>query len=330
MLVGIEDAAEGSSPRAGRRRLGTGRARGDTGLIPAGGEATRRWSRSAGSRGAHPRGRGGDPRAPAAVTAVTGSSPRAGRRLDVRRPQPRRPGLIPAGGEATVRLNTTIRGRRAHPRGRGGDVTASDSATVTAGSSPRAGRRQPVARLGEHARGLIPAGGEATRRGGRPAAEPWAHPRGRGGDPTCWHVAEPREGSSPRAGRRPRRVVRSQPEVGLIPAGGEATAPDGSGSGVTAGSSPRAGRRRVGDLVGVDVAGLIPAGGEATRHGRGNSVRWMGSSPRAGRRPGPSPSPAAARGLIPAGGEATIWRARRITADWAHPRGRGGDSVHPV
>ena len=214
---------QGSSPRAGRRLVVHAHDQAVVGLIPAGGEATRRDPIARGSAGAHPRGRGGDSMSALVVGCALGSSPRAGRR---RRPDGARghhARLIPAGGEATWTSRSWSRRRGAHPRGRGGDIWSCRRGAGPLGSSPRAGRRPDPRAQGRPAPGLIPAGGEATP--ARPCAgsRGRAHPRGRGGDHGVGTVLVVPSGSSPRAGRR-RVVGRAHGDgAGLIPAGGEAT-----------------------------------------------------------------------------------------------------------
>ena len=216
-------APVGSSPRAGRRPGRAQRGPLSRGLIPAGGEATRRGARPATAPRAHPRGRGGDCLALRSSSLTGGSSPRAGRRLADRGPSRRGDGLIPAGGEATPTSSPTPSTTRAHPRGRGGDASRSRATACVTGSSPRAGRRQGRGGDAAHQPGLIPAGGEATRC--RSATSTWmrAHPRGRGGDVPVSDATTGAGGSSPRAGRRHDGQLVGRDVLGLIPAGGEAT-----------------------------------------------------------------------------------------------------------
>ena len=335
----------GSSPQAGRRRLAHAGFLFLSGLIPAGGEATGCPRRDRSLCRAHPRRRGGDDWQVVSSKSNQGSSPQAGRRP----PRPRElgevDGLIPAGGEATTNSTPSRSRARAHPRGRGGDLTVSDSPTRTWGSSPRAGRRLDDVETPTGDVGLIPAGGEATRTAGTASRGPGAHPRGRGGDMNLVTDTRSRAGSSPRAGRRRREQRVQRVACGLIPAGGEATR---AGTRRWKGSRahPR-GRGGDGFRMAQEIVqgGLIPAGGEATRtpataassrrahpRGRGGdraarsrTQRGAGSSPRAGRRHRRPFRRGHEDGLIPAGGEATRRPAPRWSGRWAHPRGRGGD-----
>ena len=294
-----------------------------------------------------------------------GSSPRAGRRLRGARARLAALGLIPAGGEATGPDVVADVLEVAHPRGRGGDPCAPCPTGACRGSSPRAGRRPAQRGLGTDGHGLIPAGGEATTSSSSGSRSGRAHPRGRGGDLQQSIGGVDAVGSSPRAGRRRVADQVHDVDLGLIPAGGEATDrgravqclhgahPRGRGGDLRrvdgladpAGSSPRAGRRRPVPPQPVRVRGLIPAGGEATvvrvPGGRGGGAHprgrggdpvvscWfetpMGSSPRAGRRLSAPPDEAAGLGLIPAGGEATRVCLEAARRRRAHPRGRGGD-----
>ena len=279
-------SAGGSSPRAGRRlgaRLGLavgGR------LIPASGETTRPVRRGQGRREAHPRERGDDARVAAQAQADAGSSPRAGRRPRIPPPKLLDQGLIPASGETTT--------------------AAPSEPAAHAGSSPRAGRR-PGAGRGQRRRGrLIPASGETTAHPAAEAVGSGAHPRERGDDASDRSTPTGRQGSSPRAGRRPRPASRSLSERRLIPASGETTAPTPSSTG----SSPAHPRERGDDHVRTCHSTVTP-----------------GSSPRAGRRPAGRTRPCRRRGLIPASGETTPLGRRCPTSPGAHPRERGDDTA---
>ena len=284
MKSGPIPTSAGSSPRAGRRPVRPRRHRRRGGLIPASGETTpaTRGGRPRGT--AHPRERGDDPFVLDVIDGEEGSSPRAGRRLELLGDPLRPARLIPASGETTPCSLTRRSTRAAHPRERGDDATVSTPSLASAGSSPRAGRR-PAHRGGlrDHG-GLIPASGETTTRTCSARAAPPAHPRERGDDRRRDGSTVIDRGSSPRAGRRRRRTVGRRRRLRLIPASGETTAP---GPGVTGrgwahprergddaaargargrppGSSPRAGRRRTKVQATRCWAGLIPASGETT------------------------------------------------------------------
>ena len=153
---------EGSSPRwRGRHPLRGDRDRGG-GLIPALAGTTGSSARYVGrGRGSSPRWRG------------RRAEPIAG---DVQE------GLIPALAGTTLTLIPDGWMRRAHPRAGGDDVRASDSATVTAGSSPRWRGRRVWGSTRKRARGLIPAlaGTTSASRGVLWCTR--AHPRAGGDD----------------------------------------------------------------------------------------------------------------------------------------------------
>ena len=195
----------GSSPRAGRRRVARDRGRDARGLIPASGETTSSGSWAPTSRSAHPRERGDDHDQPKVQVRGTGSSPRAGRRLEGMLAAADEAGLIPASGETTSCSSGSRAGRRAHPRERGDDAGFSSARSDHAGSSPRAGRRRSRLRCSSTPRGLIPASGETT--GVLVLVRPClcAHPRERGDDRLGLLDEVVPQGSSPRAGRRPSR-----------------------------------------------------------------------------------------------------------------------------
>ena len=284
------------------------------------------------------------------VPPTRGSSPRAGRRRERQVVGVADRGLIPASGETTRSSSTSSTARRAHPRERGDDVRAILLHGIGAGSSPRAGRRHLVVAAHHRPVGLIPASGETTHT--RPARRPprTAHPRERGDDHGRGHTINPREGSSPRAGRRRPQGVSAAQVVRLIPASGETTGTwsrcasrraahprergDDSAPALglrsAGGSSPRAGRRHALSVEVKDVVRLIPASGETTRglrlrrrptrahpreRGDDRASRrrscWIrGSSPRAGRRRLPP------------------HRNQPLTL--AHPRERGDDRARVV
>ncbi|VEH26935.1 Domain of uncharacterised function (DUF2825) [Cellulomonas fimi] len=355
----------GSSPHAGRRP--DGRVRRDPGrrLIPARGETSRQGSTRRPGPWAHPRTRGDDTSRPRTVTRFPGSSPHAGRRLELARGPACGDGLIPARGETTSAGRSGSSSRTAHPRTRGDDVMTPVTPSTAAGSSPHAGRR-PVRRLrGADLVGLIPARGETTAAATPPAGASRAHPRTRGDDAVDGSTLTAQSGSSPHAGRRPPRRAARRDVGGLIPARGETTpAPRCSSAwprahprtrgtdtrhGPTArsqrGSSPHAGRRLLRVVSRRPDLGLIPARGETTTSGRArlrserahprtrgddDRVRQSidheeGSSPHAGRRHGPCAVRDRRGGLIPARGETTTTSVSRGSLGTAHPRTRGDD-----
>ncbi|VEH26930.1 Domain of uncharacterised function (DUF2825) [Cellulomonas fimi] len=355
----------GSSPHAGRRRLGAVPTRLGVGLIPARGETTVDRCGHGGADGAHPRTRGDDKCGAPRPWNSYGSSPHAGRRH--RRPatMATTTGLIPARGETTSVTRPPRRRRRAHPRTRGDDSGSGASPDPPQGSSPHAGRR--LRTLPEDAAhdGLIPARGETTSSAWSPRGSPRAHPRTRGDD--LRRVTDERvaRGSSPHAGRRRGRARRRARVVRLIPARGETTRTHGyprarrrahprtrgddrwshRPHSPSRGSSPHAGRRLLDEAPDRLEARLIPARGETTRprstlrtvsrahpRTRGDDHGWSitevigrGSSPHAGRRRPADPQGRRGVGLIPARGETTTGSGRSRSAGRAHPRTRGDD-----
>ena len=213
----------GSSPRAGRRPRRAFARASPLGLIPASGETTPA-ARSTWTRGtAHPRERGDDTAPPSTGSSASGSSPRAGRRLPVRGVHRDLGRLIPASGETTRGRGRRASRARAHPREQGDDTAADPTIGQPLGSSPRAGRRPDPWWQGHLRDRLIPASGETTSPRWAPRCAARAHPRERGDDDVVPFGEGQPQGSSPRAGRRRRRVVGCRRRVRLIPASGETT-----------------------------------------------------------------------------------------------------------
>ena len=255
------------------------------GLIPARGETTRSDRDPSARAPAHPRSRGDDLLIVKCTEKVDGSSPLAGRRRRAAARRGPRDGLIPARGETTRGVTSSIDRRAAHPRSRGDDTGKVREGMLWDGSSPLAGRRRPHLPPRRAPGGLIPARGETTATRSRPRVSPAAHPRSRGDDTMCWCSLPSVCGSSPLAGRRLLVVVFGSLACGLIPARGETTwcspscfrretaHPRSRGDDVVFtlvlppgdGSSPLAGRRRRGPARRRGRGGLIPARGETTR-----------------------------------------------------------------
>ena len=276
----------GSSPHAGSRLGGVLRRLRSRRLIPARGESTAPSGPRHPPSGAHPRTRGVDRIAPWTTPAP--------------------PWLIPARGESTRPSRRTASTGRAHPRTRGVDAGGVRGSEVPEGSSPHAGSRRAGLDATHRRGGLIPARGESTCAGTLRRSSSPAHPRTRGVDLLPWIKMPNAQGSSPHAGSRPDALPGDQTQQGLIPAGGESTAP-GSTSGSTAWAHPR--------TRGVDDPWAAIA------------ARKAGSSPHAGSRRGRRLADVLRPGLIPARGESTstLWSPR--DAMTAHPRTRGVDGI---
>ena len=162
VLVSVAPLRYGSSLQAGRPLDGDDCVVDMRGLIPAGREATPSRSRRRRSSRAHPCRQGGHSARKAWPSSRAGSSLQAGRpRVRVRGPVAQLR-LIPAGREATPRSRPRRSSRRAHPCRQGGHSGPVPAGTGHAGSSLQAGRPHRGQHLGRGARGLIPAGREAT------------------------------------------------------------------------------------------------------------------------------------------------------------------------
>ena len=251
--------------------------------------------------------------------------------------------FIPAGAGNTHEVESRLRPRPVHPRGRGehgdgGGVHAADD-----GSSPRArgtlrGRRTslPQGRF-------IPAGAGNTRGlcGGK--REKSVHPRGRGEHQGPSANPDPKDGSSPRARGTPPAAVVHRVRIRFIPAGAGNTRssashpplstvhPRGRGEHRSAiirfttesGSSPRARGTRSHVERTRQSRRFIPAGAGNTRH-RKARPRTAAVHPRGrGEHVGSRMSSSATARFIPAGAGNTQPEAAVRSSLPVHPRGRG-------
>ena len=209
---------EGPSPHARGRLVRCRQRARRQGTIPARAGETAPTPNRARTGRDHPRTRGGDPSRRKRSCGRSGPSPHArGRR--VRRVVELRPeGTIPARAGETSSTSSATRGRRDHPRTRGGDSPRYSSHLPATGPSPHARgrrRRAPVPRAVPR---TIPARAGETTSSGRPPCSRRDHPRTRGGDLRV-HVGSGRpSGPSPHARGRlasapPRRTLH-----GTIPA----------------------------------------------------------------------------------------------------------------
>jgi len=167
----------------------------------------------------HPRGRGEHKKAKSEGNEGVGSSPRARGTPALELHAWLQDRFIPAGAGNTSTPDRAGSRSAVHPRGRGEHAFACFTASVAAGSSPRArGTLHPGAAAGKPRR-FIPAGAGNTDEDPRRRAAHPVHPRGRGE-----HIGRSRprlivNGSSPRArGTRSSSSARNA-STRFIPAG---------------------------------------------------------------------------------------------------------------
>ena len=170
----------GSSPLTRGKHLAAWIAGVTPGLIPAhAGKTWRSWCQSC-WWGAHPRSRGENVSAVAALETASGSSPltrgKRGRTWHSRRG----PGLIPAHAGKTRPIQGQSENQTAHPRSRGENRQRVEGADATQGSSPLT-RGKPAARKARPSTpGLIPAHAGKTAALLDSSSRERAHPRSRG------------------------------------------------------------------------------------------------------------------------------------------------------
>ena len=155
-------SSPGSSPR-GRGKHETGRHHGGVRrLIPAWAGKTTPSPALPAQAEAHPRVGGENRIAAPTIFAASGSSPRGRGKRRAPSALARLPGLIPAWAGKTATATATPSRSTAHPRVGGENWTASRSASLGKGSSPRGRGKRPVNHARPHFTGLIPAGAGKT------------------------------------------------------------------------------------------------------------------------------------------------------------------------
>ena len=191
-------------------------------INPACGEKTGTGGTNRSPRSDQPRVRGEDVRMRPKTPDGTGSTPRAGRR---RRPPLAwsRGWIIPACGEKTPSYTTNSSSNADQPRVRGKDQSVSQTRELLRGSTPRAGRRPR--RVRTHAAGdrINPACGEKTPMSESRRSRSADQPRVRGEDSPPGRRVTMRDGSTPRAGRRPTSTAWPKDRRRINPACGEKT-----------------------------------------------------------------------------------------------------------
>ena len=152
-------------------------------LIPAHAGKTRCSPTSRGTYTAHPRSRGENLACPTCGVARLGSSPLTRGKQSGHVSAPASGRLIPAHAGKTTEMVQSARFRRAHPRSRGENASASLSLLRVGGSSPLTrGKQGPCRAQPAHAR-LIPAHAGKTHVRVVHGATHRAHPRSRGENP---------------------------------------------------------------------------------------------------------------------------------------------------
>ena len=265
-----------------------------------------------------------------ATSSHPGSSPRGRGKRQAHGLRDADEGLIPAWAGKTLRTGGGRRGRGAHPRVGGENLSAKDTAGRPLGSSPRGRGKRPKAVEANQYRRLIPAWAGKTRTRRRIRRRKTAHPRVGGENRPGAGRRASRSGSSPRGRGKPERRGDDRAQEGLIPAWAGKTMPPRSlrpparahprvgGENQTRwfvspsplGSSPRGRGKRGETLAGAGLIGLIPAWAGKTRPRREGS-----SGPRAHPR---------------VGGENAARVEARSGSAGSSPRGRGKRSMHAL
>ena len=298
----LDPEQQGSSPLTRGKRARDRRAEGTRGLIPAHAGKTVMVRPLDWSAGAHPRSRG-ENMSPAVSPPVTmGSSPLTRGKLTSRRKNDQFPGLIPAHAGKTLPGTRPRGGRRAHPRSRGENFSATSTMRKRLGSSPLTrGKRELLSACLDNA-GLIPAhaGKTSIRAIGKNGSR--AHPRSRGENHRVGDLGGVGQGSSPLT-RGKHLVERTPPyRQGLIPAHAGKTRPLGR-----VGAFPWAHPRSRGENQAVARLRVMVWGSSPLTRGKlvvGIACFiWVG--------------------LIPAHAGKTRSPPRHGRSGWAHPRSRG-------
>ena len=208
----------GSSPLTRGKRPVRCDGRTPAGLIPAhAGKTPAALTRSC-RRRAHPRSRGENLVATAAVDAVCGSSPLTrGKHLGSCRCS-RGVGLIPAHAGKTSGCACHHVRSWAHPRSRGENMAMASSSSTMRGSSPLTRGKRGSSRGPSSCPGLIPAHAGKTLRSRLSTSSHRAHPRSRGENPPAVGLRPPPEGSSPLTRGKRSREAHTRAGQGLIPA----------------------------------------------------------------------------------------------------------------
>ena len=210
--------AGGSSPLTRGKLLGQSAGARHDGLIPAHAGKTPRPRRGSPSLGAHPRSRGENLTCAPSNEGTAGSSPLTRGKLAGPKLVERIRRLIPAHAGKTVSGSSRREKVGAHPRSRGENLNAKDTAGRPLGSSPLTrGKLHVLGGLAEDER-LIPAHAGKTRASQSRASFGWAHPRSRGENGSCFFPALMRAGSSPLTRGKLNKPFKFGKIVGLIPA----------------------------------------------------------------------------------------------------------------
>ena len=134
--VGSRTRREGSSPLTRGKHGGDRRRRARSRLIPAHAGKTTGAVPPTGSRTAHPRSRGENPKSNAAFGGAGGSSPLTRGKRTGLAAAGWAVGLIPAHAGKTNPTRPDTNTKRAHPRSRGENSHRGDAASIAQGSSP--------------------------------------------------------------------------------------------------------------------------------------------------------------------------------------------------
>ena len=235
-------------------------------------------------------------------TAMPGSSPHARGAQGLTRPRVQVCGIIPAYAGSTCRPCRPASTRWDHPRMRGEHSASSTTYLPPAGLSPHARGAHIAFVAPAPVAGIIPACAGSTRPPRGATRRSWDHPRMRG-EHVLPSALNPRlTESSPHRREARRRLRRSVPTTGIIPACAGSTRRSRTGR------SARGDHPRMRGEHSVDGTGFsMPAG--SSPHARG-ARRPVGGARRRW-------------GIIPACAGSTVTSKRTGTPSRNHPRMRG-------
>ena len=173
-----------------------------------------RWNRHE----AHPRSRGENVGISLPEVVDWGSSPLTRGKHPSQQPLTGPRGLIPAHAGKTFPGPSGGCELGAHPRSRGENTPVGTPAPLVQGSSPLTRGKLRLLRAPAAAKGLIPAHAGKTYPEAVAEADPGAHPRSRGENPTLLITTPHVQGSSPLTRGKPAPVALAFFIAGLIPA----------------------------------------------------------------------------------------------------------------
>ena len=296
----------GPSPLARGKQLQLDRYIDDAGTIPARAGETKRTSTASSPPRDHPRSRGGNHVLAGQRAECNGPSPLARGKLKSLPNELFMLGTIPARAGETWQCQGGGAVDRDHPRSRGGNRATSYGVPGRWGPSPLARGKLLGIAFFQVGVGTIPARAGETRTGASSLGRVRDHPRSRGGNRDLSNCSDYDEGPSPLA-RGKRKLLRCAASIpGTIPAR--------AGETVSAQIHQHRARDHPRSRGGNSPGRLLP------RIISGPSPLARGKQRYAAIRTG-------AMGTIPARAGETVPALSGASAEWDHPRSRGGNST---